>query len=190
MRWSLLVVLVTTILLVSESQSQFVRRRRKKLPVLVPPQPENKSSPGLYPERRGKSHFGAHWSKTKTFVRKSYLKQGNWNWSQNSLSFIIYNLDFWANIMLDLFQSFQCVSRNRIAHRYHSVIHNSKKRSPWHSAWKFVEKYHSWKSQASFLKICLLNIFLLEKHQMIKCYLWKEWDFFKLLVNTLCFSGR
>ena len=29
--------------------------------------------------------------------------------------------------MLYLFQSFQCVSRNRIAHQYHSVIHNSKK---------------------------------------------------------------
>ena len=50
MRWSLLIVCLSLVLFTSESQSQFVRRRRKKL--VVPP--EN-NSPGLYPERRGKS---------------------------------------------------------------------------------------------------------------------------------------
>ena len=56
MRWSLLLVglSLVIVLFTSESQSQFVRRRRKKL--VVPP--EN-NSPGLYPERRGKS-FGLY----------------------------------------------------------------------------------------------------------------------------------
>ena len=53
MRWSLLLVgfSLVIVLFISESQSQFVRRRRKKL--VVPP--EN-NSPGLYPERRGKNY--------------------------------------------------------------------------------------------------------------------------------------
>ena len=53
MRWSLLLVglSLVIVLFTSESQSQFVRRRRKKL--VVPP--EN-NSPGLYPERRGKNY--------------------------------------------------------------------------------------------------------------------------------------
>ena len=53
MKWSLLIVglSLVIVLFTSESQSQFVRRRRKKL--VVPPHENN--SPRLYPERRGKS---------------------------------------------------------------------------------------------------------------------------------------
>ena len=53
MKWSLLIVALSLVIVLfsSESQSQFVRRRRKKL---VVPAHEN-SSPRLYPERRGKS---------------------------------------------------------------------------------------------------------------------------------------
>ena len=55
MKWSLLIVglSLVIVLFTSESQSQFVRRRRKKL--VVPPHDHENSSPRLYPERRGKS---------------------------------------------------------------------------------------------------------------------------------------